>query len=103
MALRFNKRFKIAPGVKINLSKTGVSTTVGVRGASVNIGKKGVHANAGIPGTGLSTRTKIAGGGKPSREAERQVPQETSTGWAGKVIVWGILGVGLVVIFAAVL
>lgn len=61
MALKFGKRIKIAPGIRVNLSKSGVSTTVGPRGASVNIGKKGVHANTGIPGTGLSMRTKIAG------------------------------------------
>lgn len=59
MKLRFQKRIKIAPGVRINLSRSGVSTTVGAKGASVNIGKKGAYANLGLPGTGLSTRTKI--------------------------------------------
>lgn len=59
MKLRFQKRVKIAPGVRINLSRSGISTTVGAKGASVNIGKKGAYANLGLPGTGLSTRTKI--------------------------------------------
>ena len=72
MALRFNKRIKIAPGVKLNLGLGGVSTTVGARGASINVGKKGAHANIGIPGTGLSSRTKISGGSAAQKQATRQ-------------------------------
>ncbi|WP_288074680.1 DUF4236 domain-containing protein [Pseudomonas sp.] len=68
MGIRFRKSIKVAPGIKLNISKSGVSTTIGKRGASVNIGKKGVHANAGIPGTGLSYRTKIAGGSPQQRQ-----------------------------------
>jgi len=61
--LRFQKRITLLPGVRINLSKSGVSTSLGPRGADVNIGRDGVTTNAGIPGTGLSYRRK-AGGGK---------------------------------------
>jgi len=57
--LRFQKRLSILPGVRVNLSKSGVSTSVGPRGADINIGRHGVTANAGIPGTGLSYRRKI--------------------------------------------
>lgn len=57
MATRFSKRVKILPGIKLNLSKTGISTSIGVRGASVNIGKKGIRTTVGIPGTGLSSST----------------------------------------------
>lgn len=61
MGFRFQKRISILPGVRINLSKSGVSTSLGPRGADVNIGKGGVTANAGIPGTGLSYRQKLGG------------------------------------------
>ncbi|HSS14776.1 MAG TPA: DUF4236 domain-containing protein [Rhizomicrobium sp.] len=64
MGFRFQKRISILPGVRINLSKSGVSTSLGPRGADVNIGKDGVTANAGIPGTGLSYRQKVSSGGK---------------------------------------
>jgi hypothetical protein len=57
--LRFQKRLSILPGVRVNLSKSGVSASVGPRGADINIGRHGVTANAGIPGTGLSYRRKI--------------------------------------------
>lgn len=54
MAFRFQKRIKVAPGIRLNLSKSGVSASAGVSGATVNIGAKGVRGTAGIPGTGLS-------------------------------------------------
>jgi hypothetical protein len=59
MAIRFSKRVKIAPGINLNLSKSGVSTTVGPKNASLNVGKKGVHVNASVPQTGLSVRQRV--------------------------------------------
>jgi len=63
MGFRFQKRISILPGVRLNLSKGGVSTSLGPRGADVNIGKDGITTNAGIPGTGLSYRQKVVGKG----------------------------------------
>ena len=60
MAWRFRKRFQILPGVKLNISKSGHSATVGKKGASVNITKNGAYLNTGIPGTGLYRRDKIS-------------------------------------------
>lgn len=57
---RFRKSFSILPGVKINLSKTGLSTSLGGHGATVNIGKNGPNATIGAPGTGLSYRTPVS-------------------------------------------
>lgn len=54
MPFRFRKYFKIAPGIKINLSKSGLSTSIGKSGASLNLGKRGVRSTIGLPGTGLS-------------------------------------------------
>lgn len=64
MALNFRKRIKIAPGVHLNLSKGGVSTSIGPKGAKVTFGKKGTFLNTGIPGSGLYSREKISGGNK---------------------------------------
>jgi len=66
---KFRKRISIAPGVKINLSKSGVSGTFGVRGASVNVGKNGAFVNTGIPGTGIYDRHKL-GGARGANETE---------------------------------
>lgn len=55
MGFRFRKSIKIAPGVRINLTKKGVSSvSVGKRGATMNVGKKGTRGTVGIPGSGLS-------------------------------------------------
>ncbi|PIT21421.1 hypothetical protein BHC46_02630 [Snodgrassella alvi] len=60
MGWRYRKAFKLAPWLRINVGKTGItSATIGKRGASLNIGRKGVYTNLGIPGTGLSYRNKI--------------------------------------------
>jgi hypothetical protein len=59
MGFRFQKRISILPGVRINLSKSGASASIGPKGADVNIGPHGVSTNAGIPGTGLSYRPKL--------------------------------------------
>lgn len=60
--MRFRKSVNICKGVKLNLSKSGVSCTVGGKGLSLNLGKNGLFLNTGIPGTGLYDRKKIAGG-----------------------------------------
>lgn len=55
MGFNFRKSLKIAPGVRVNLTKKGVSSvSIGPRGAKVNIGKKGTRTTVGAPGTGLS-------------------------------------------------
>jgi hypothetical protein len=58
MGFRFRKSVKIAPGVKINLSKSGGSLSLGTRGATVNIGSRGVRSTYSIPGTGISYVTQ---------------------------------------------
>lgn len=52
--MRFRKSIKIMPGVRVNLSKSGVSTSIGGRGTTVNLSKRGVRSTLSVPGTGLS-------------------------------------------------
>ena len=52
MAFRFFRRIRIAPGVSVNLSKSGPSLSIGPRGAKVTAGPRGVRRTVGIPGTG---------------------------------------------------
>ena len=93
MALRFNRRIKIAPGIKVNVGLKGVSSaTVGRRGASVNLGKKDAHLKIGIPGTGLSTRTKFLSTDTQKNGNAAASPTKIKTG-AGEFFV---LAVGVV-------
>lgn len=59
MGLRYRKSKKVAPGIKLYIGKTGISTSFGKRGASISVGKRGTFLNVGIPGTGLSYRQRI--------------------------------------------
>lgn len=65
MALRFRRSVKLAPGLRLNFSGSGMSLTAGPRGASVNFGSRGAFLNSGIPGTGLYSRSRL--GAAPPR------------------------------------
>jgi hypothetical protein len=54
VGLRFSRRVRLMPGLRVNLSKGGVSLSVGTRGAWYTVGTKGQRATVGLPGTGLS-------------------------------------------------
>lgn len=66
MGFRFQKRIRILPGVHINLSKTGISTSVGGNGLTVNLRGDKVKGTVGLPGTGMSySETSRLGSGLP--------------------------------------
>jgi hypothetical protein len=60
MTFRFSKTIKLFPGVKINLSKSGISTSIGASRATVNIGKSGTFTTVGLLGTGISQSGKVS-------------------------------------------
>lgn len=76
MGIRFRRRIRLAPGVHLNLSGSGVSLSAGPRGASITVGKNGVYRNIGIPGTGLYSREKI-GTGRGRRTKSAAVSEHT--------------------------
>lgn len=54
MGFRFRRSIKLLPGIRVNLSGSGASLSVGPRGFHYTVGPKGTRVTAGIPGTGLS-------------------------------------------------
>jgi Protein of unknown function (DUF4236) len=52
MPLRFYRRFRAGP-FRLNLSKRGVSYSVGRRGLWFTAGRRGLRTSVGIPGAGL--------------------------------------------------
>lgn len=60
MGLRFQRRIRLAKGVHLNLSKSGVGISIGPRGAKFGFGPRGVHYSIGIPGTGISYRKQYS-------------------------------------------
>jgi hypothetical protein len=61
MGWRFRQSFKILPGLKLNLSKTGLSASVGGAPFTLNLGPKGLYGTASIPGTGIQFRQRLTG------------------------------------------
>jgi hypothetical protein len=53
MAFRFQRRVSILPGLRVNLSKSGASLSIGHRGLWWTVGPRGQRATVGIPGSGL--------------------------------------------------
>ncbi|GAB6066899.1 hypothetical protein JCM13664_02170 [Methylothermus subterraneus] len=60
MHLRFQRRIPIVPGfLYLNLTKTGISLSVGRPGFWLTFGRGGVRVTAGLPGTGLAVSEKV--------------------------------------------
>jgi len=95
----------LLPGVSLNFSKSGMSTSIGPRGAKITIGHGKVRQTVGIPGTGISyTETT------PMHSSSEHAPHEhvsiadaaTESGWvvAGRAlwkVVYGVT-IGLAVV-----
>jgi len=62
MGFRFRRSFRVLPGLKVNVSKSGVSESIGRRGAWFTIGSRGTRSMVGLPGTGLSFSEPHRGG-----------------------------------------
>jgi len=69
LGFRFWKRIKIAPGISINLSKSGASLSFGPRGAKITVGPRGQRTTIGIPGTGIYYTTTTEQPHTPRRGA----------------------------------
>ena len=96
MAFRFRKSVKLFPGVRINLSKSGPSLSVGGRGHTLNVSKRGTRATVGIPGTGLSISKNLSNAPAPRQDFE-QTPETTAP--KSSALLWFIVLAGLVVLF----
>lgn len=89
MGFRFRKSIKLLPGIRINLSKSGISTSIGKPGATINFSERGTRGTVGIPGTGISYSEKLS-------RHEAGVPSNGMSFGA-------LLGWGLVALFVGIL
>jgi uncharacterized protein (TIGR03382 family) len=54
MGWRFQRRKRLAPGLRLNLSRRGAGLSVGRRGARNSAGPRGLTGTLTLLGTGLS-------------------------------------------------
>ena len=111
MSLRFFRRIRIAPGVSVNLSKSGASVSVGPKGAKVTVGPRGVRKTVGLPGTGIyytTTTTPLHGAladsGHPAAQpAASAGPPPSRTGIGGFWARRSLKGKSAIVVLALLL
>lgn len=80
MGFRFRQVLRVFPGLRLNLSKSGVSTSLGGHGATVNLSKKGMRGTVGLPGSGLSYSKMLlrSAGGVRSPASRMTKPDNSS-------------------------
>ena len=61
MGFRFHRRLTLLPGVHLNLSKSGISLSVGGAPFTLNIGNGIRRLTASLPGTGLLWSERLDG------------------------------------------
>lgn len=76
MGIRFQKKVKTSGSSWLNLSKSGVSLSIGGKGKTVNIGSRGVTTSLRIPGTNISFRNTFSG--KRKAKANRISPERVA-------------------------
>ncbi len=76
MSVRFRKSIKIMPGVRVNLSKSGPSLSIGGGGLTLNYSKMGVRTTADLPGGLYYSKLHSDGDSKPTASKAEQAPPE---------------------------
>lgn len=94
MGFRYRKSIKIAPGIRMNVGKSGIGYSAGVRGARISRSSTGrVTRTLSLPGTGIShsqvlgggrSRSTSAGGGTPAPAAPTAPPKPGMLAPAGE-------------------
>jgi tetratricopeptide (TPR) repeat protein len=79
MGMRFRKSMKLGPGVRLNVSKTGVGISAGVKGARYSVHSSGRKTTSvRVPGTGVYYMQQKGGGSRGGRRAAAPTPQAVS-------------------------
>jgi hypothetical protein len=109
MGFRFQRRFRVLPGVTLNLGKRNASVSLGVKGAHFTVGTRGTTETIGLPGSGLYyTQHQALPHGEAPTTAPAQPasePTPVSDGWGvARFLIWlaifGGLAVGAIALLA---
>ncbi len=98
MSWRFRDSIKLFPGVRLNVSKGGLSTSIGGPGATINLGRRGTRGTIGLPGTGISYSQLFGTGAPPPSSSDENgdplydVGEKIGRGcWSGCILLIGIV------------
>jgi len=79
MPVRIRKSFNLFPGVKVNMSKGGMSISVGRKGFHLNFSKRGVRQTVGLPGSGISESSYLFKNKADEDKEEKEIEKEART------------------------
>lgn len=91
MGLRFHPSLKLIPGLRLNISKSGPSLSVGRPGMTETIGLKRTRTTLGLPGSGLSYSTSRSWRRKAAAD---DAPVAPARGRGGS-IVWALVAAAI--------
>lgn len=95
MGFRFRGYIRVRPWLRVNLSKTGASLSVGKPGATLNFKRgRAARATVGLPGTGLSWSQKLSTSAPPASQGSS--PEQVSDPVR---LEWWILGAAFLVLY----
>jgi Protein of unknown function (DUF4236) len=103
MGFSFRKSLKFGP-LRVNLSKSGVGVSAGVKGARVSVGPKGTYLNAGLKGVNYRQRLHPS---RPDAPIQKPAPLTTAapkaplTDGHGIPRIYVTLGVAILVVLTA--
>ncbi|SRR5579872_3473223 len=92
MGWRFRRGVRVLPGVRLNISKRGISSvSIGRRGLTLNVSRRGTKETIGLPGTGISYTT-------PMQHSVETTPEAHVVGWLAIGIVLASVATVLVLV-----
>jgi hypothetical protein len=105
-SFRFFRRVHIAPGLTVNLSKSGPSLSLGARGAHVTLSSTGVRKTVGLPGSGCYYTSKegwhSGAHSAPEFTSATAAPPVEHPGWqtVGHILLVVLEGAGIAAVAA---
>jgi Protein of unknown function (DUF4236) len=89
MGFRFRRSIRILPGLRLNIGKRDVSTSVGGRGHWITFGgKRAPTVTLGVPGTGLRYSQQLGNHAHVDPTAAVVPPGPSPGGHVLRIIVW---------------
>lgn len=95
--VRFFRRQQIAPGVRVNLSKSGASLSLGHRGTWFTMGPRGRRTTIGAPGTGLYYTWRSARRGNTHRSRSTLLALGALVIGLARILFWTAALIGVAV------
>jgi hypothetical protein len=93
MGLLFRKRLRLSNWLSLNVSKSGLGSSVGPPGAKLSVNPKRARVQLGIPGTGMGYRRDVS---LPRAPDTPPVPEQRAP--RHRVGLWLLAAVGLILL-----